>query len=110
MYTPSILHGLKFFRIFRTDFNEVITIKGEIMLNTIQNTTTVVTFQNTKNDHHYIQSFSAGADRSIAAMAVDIYKARLRKKPFGMIGEGTFKLTVHDDESLSNWKFEIEKI
>ena len=80
------------------------------MLNTIQNTTTVVTFQNTKNDHHYVQSFSAGADRSIAAMAVDIYKARLRKKPFGMIGEGTFKLTVHDDESLSNWKFEIEKI
>ena len=80
------------------------------MLNTIQNTTTVVTFQNTKNDHHYIQSFSAGADRSIAAMAVDIYKARLRKKPFGMLGEGTFRLSVHDDASFSNWKFEIEKI
>ena len=80
------------------------------MLNTIQNTTTVVTFQNTKNDHHYIQSFSSGADRSIAETAVMIYKAHLRKKPFGMLGEGTFKLTVHDDESLSNWKFEIEKI
>lgn len=110
MYIPSILHGLKFFRIFRTDFNEVITIKGEIMLNTIQNTTTVVTFQNTKNDHHYIQSFSAGADRSIAAMAVDIYKARLRKKPFGMLGEGTFRLSVTDASSLNNWRFEIEKI
>lgn len=79
------------------------------MLNTIQNTT-VVTFQNTKNNHHYIQSFSSGADRSIAETAVMIYKAHLRKKPFGMLGEGTFKLTVHDDESLSNWKFEIEKI
>ena len=110
MYIPSILHGLKFFRIFRTDFNEVITIKGEIMLNTIQNTTTVVTFQNTKNDHHYIQSFSAGADRSIAAMAVDIYKARLRKKPFGMLGEGTFRLSITDASSLNNWRFEIEKI
>jgi len=110
VYIPSILHGLKFFRIFRTDFNEVITIKGEIMLNTIQNTTTVVTFQNTKNDHHYIQSFSAGADRSIAAMAVDIYKARLRKKPFGMLGEGTFRLSVTDASSLNNWRFEIEKI
>ena len=110
MYIPSILHGLKFFRIFRTDFNEVITIKGEIMLNTIQNTTTVVTFQNTKNDHHYVQSFSAGADRSIAAMAVDIYKARLRKKPFGMLGEGTFRLSVTDASSLNNWRFEIEKI
>lgn len=79
------------------------------MLNAIQNTT-VVTFQNTKNNHHYIQSFSSGADRSIAETAVMIYKAHLRKKPFGMLGEGTFKLTVHDDESLSNWKFEIEKI
>ena len=80
------------------------------MLNTIQNTTTVVTFQNTKNDHHYIQSFSAGADRSIAETAVTIYKARLRKKPFGMLGEGTFRLSVIDDASLNNWKFEIEKI
>ena len=80
------------------------------MLNTIQNTTTVVTFQNTKNDHHYIQSFSSGADRSIAETAVTIYKARLRKKPFGMLGEGMFRLSVIDDASLNNWKFEIEKI
>ena len=80
------------------------------MLNTVQNTTTVVTFQNTKNDVAHIQSFSEGADRSIAAMAVDIYKARLRKKPFGMLGEGTFRLSVTDASSLNNWKFEIEKI
>ena len=80
------------------------------MLNTVQNTTTVVTFQNTKNDVAHIQSFSEGANRSIAETAITIYKARLRKKPFGMLGEGTFKLTVHDDASLSNWKFEIEKI
>ena len=80
------------------------------MLNTIQNTTTVVTFQNTKNDHHYIQAFSAGADRSIAEMAVKIYKARLRKKPFGMLGEGTFRLYLTDAQSFANWKFEIEKI
>ena len=80
------------------------------MLNTIQNTTTVVTFQNTRNNHHFIQSFSSGADRSIAETAVMIYKAHLRKKPFGMLGEGTFRLSVIDDASLNNWKFEIEKI
>jgi hypothetical protein len=43
-------------------------------------------------------------------MAVDIYKARLRKKPFGMLGEGTFRLSVTDASSLNNWRFEIEKI